>query len=317
MITIQIQTGALKRLSLFLLTLALIVGGVFFTTRYVVQRQDFEIVDDLGGNIFPSAILSTATTDAQIILPVDSVYLGNPKSNIAIRITAPTQNSRIRITVDETPFYRTSVSEFILPEKDKTYAIYPDLLWNYKALLDNEQAIPINFTVRVEMNGIELGQQTRTFSVRGINECLLGYIDRNNKYQTTYIFFAAYVNEDHPLIDEVLREALNTRIVNRFLGYQSSKKDYVDQQVYALWNVLQKRHFRYSSVSNSSLSSNVIFSQRVRVTTGTRFRRCPAFIADQLCRRQCPVCLSAPGHQHRPGSGTYSGAHVRGVLHRQ
>lgn len=264
MITIQIQTGALKRLSLFLLTLALIVGGVFFTTRYVVQRQDFEIEDDLGGNIFPSAILSTATTDAQIILPVDSVYLGNPKSNIAIRITAPTQNSRIRITVDETPFYRTSVSEFILPEKDKTYAIYPDLLWNYKALLDNEQAIPINFTVRVEMNGIELGQQTRTFSVRGINECLLGYIDRNNKYQTTYIFFAAYVNEDHPLIDEVLREALNTRIVNRFLGYQSSKKDYVDQQVYALWNVLQKRHFRYSSVSNSSLSSNVIFSQRVR-----------------------------------------------------
>ena len=116
MITIQIPTGALKRLSLFLLTLALIVGGVFFTTRYVVQRQDFEIIDDLGGNIFPSAILSTATTDAQIILPVDSVYLGNPKSNIAIRITAPTQNSRIRITVDETPFYRTSVSEFILPE---------------------------------------------------------------------------------------------------------------------------------------------------------------------------------------------------------
>lgn len=264
MITIQIQTGALKRLSLFLLTLALIAGGAFITTRYVVQRQDFEIVDDLGGNIFPSAILSTATTDAQIILPVDSVYLGNPKSNIAIRIKAPTQNCRIRITVDETPFYRTSVSEFILPEKNKIYTIYPDLLWNYQTLLDNEQAIPINFIARVEANGQEVGQQTRTFSVRGINECLLGYIDRNNKYQTTYIFFAAYVNEDHPLIDEVLREALNTRIVNRFLGYQSSKKDYVDKQVYALWNVLQKRHFRYSSVSNSSLSSNVIFSQRVR-----------------------------------------------------
>ena len=38
----------------------------------------------------------------------------------------------------------------------------------------------------------------------------------------------------------------------------------VDKQEYALWNVLQKRKFRYSSVSNTSLSSNVVYSQRVR-----------------------------------------------------
>lgn len=31
-----------------------------------------------------------------------------------------------------------------------------------------------------------------------------------------------------------------------------------------MWNILQKRNFRYSSVSNTSLSSNVVFSQRVR-----------------------------------------------------
>ena len=59
------------------------------------------------------------------------------------------------------------------------------------------------------------------------------------------------------MIDHLLREALNTRIVNRFLGYQGSPEA-VDNQVYALWNVLQKRNFRYSSVSNTSLSSNVV-----------------------------------------------------------
>ena len=48
-----------------------------------------------------------------------------------------------------------------------------------------------------------------------------------------------------------------------FLGYQGGA-EVVDRQVYALWNVLQKRKFRYSSVSNTSLSSNVVFSQRVR-----------------------------------------------------
>ena len=31
-----------------------------------------------------------------------------------------------------------------------------------------------------------------------------------------------------------------------------------------MWHVLQKRNFKYSSISNSSLSSNVVYSQRVR-----------------------------------------------------
>ena len=57
------------------------------------------------------------------------------------------------------------------------------------------------------------------------------------------------------MIDKLLREALDTRIVNRFLGYQGGA-EVVDRQVYALWNVLQKRKFRYSPVSNTSLSSN-------------------------------------------------------------
>ena len=108
-----------------------------------------------------------------------------------------------------------------------------------------------------------MGQRVRTFSVRSVNECLLGYVANGTKFYDTSIFFAAYVNEENPMIDQLLREALNTRIVNRFLGYQSTAKGAVDKQVYALWNILQKRKFRYSSVSNTSLSSNVVFSQRV------------------------------------------------------
>lgn len=242
----------------------ILTGGIAYAyLRIMPPRLDFEITDDLGGNLFPSAILSTATTNAQIIQSADTLTLGNPKSCLAIRFTSPVSNCRIRIDVGETPFFRRSVSEFILPQK-ATYTIYPDIIWDYDALKDNDMAEPVSVAVQMEVNGKQSGQQVRTLSVRSLNECLLGYIGRDNKYHTTYIFFAAYVNEENPLIDEILREALNTRIVNRFLGYQSSQKDYVDKQVYALWNVLQKRHFRYSSVSYSSLSSNVVFSQRVR-----------------------------------------------------
>ncbi len=227
-------------------------------------RSGFEISDLLGGNIFPSSILSVATTDAQVILPSDTLYLGNPKSCISVKLRSGKAYSHVRVEVGETPFFSRSISEFVLDKSHTNYIIYPDIIWNYEALKNNSQAEPISVAITVEMNGKNLGQRVRTFSVRSINECLLGYVTDGTAFHDTGIFFAAYVNEENPMIDKLLREALDTRIVTRFLGYQAGKPEAVDKQVYALWNILQKRNFRYSSVSNTSLSSNIVYSQRVR-----------------------------------------------------
>ena len=192
-----IRSFSKRRLPVIVGTLLLvIIGSVWLNTAPF--RSGFDIADELGGNIFPSSILSVATTDAQVIVPVDSMYVGNPKSCIAVRVRSRNAYSRVRVEVAETPFFSRSVSEFVLAKPRTEYIIYPDIIWNYEALKNNNQA-----------------------------------------------------------------EALDTRIVNRFLGYQGGA-EVVDRQVYALWNVLQKRKFRYSSVSNTSLSSNVVFSQRVR-----------------------------------------------------
>lgn len=252
-----------KLSAVVLLVLFILLGG-FYIYRYEPFSESFEISDDLGGNIFPSALLSTATTNAQIVVPGDTVYLGNPKSSVAVRVKSRNAYSKVRINVAQTPFFSESVSEFILENPRTEYLIYPDIIWNYEALKDNNQAVPISVAVTVEMNGEDLGQKVKTMSVRSVNECLLGYIDNKMKFHDTGIFFAAYVNEENPMIDKLLREALNTRIVNRFVGYQGGRDDLVDKQVYALWNVLQKRNFQYSSISNTSLSSNVVYAQRVR-----------------------------------------------------
>lgn len=238
--------------------------GAYIIYRYEPFASRIEISNELGGNIFPVTILSTATTDANIVVPADSTYLGNPKSCIAIKVRNRTANSKLQIEVEETPFFARSVSEFILPESGKDYLVFPDIVWNYQALLDNIQPMPVTVSVKATLNKRELGGSVHTFSVRSINECLLGYIDSRMKFHDTGQFFAAYVNEDNPKIDQILREALDSRIVNRFWGYQSKDSKVVDKQVYAIWYVLQKRRFRYSSISNSSLSSNVVFTQRVR-----------------------------------------------------
>ena len=224
---------------------ALAFAAVITVVYYCRQpaSPEFTITDQLDGNIFPSAILSLATTDEQVIKPVDSLYVGNPKSCIAVHLKSGRPNSVVRIELEGTPFYARSVSEFVLPEARTEYTVYPDIQWNYEALRHNVQAEPVSVVATVEMNGVALGQRMRTYSVRSVNECLLGY------------------NAVYP---DGKRKFVSTRIVRRFLGYQSGTPASVDKQVYALWHVLQKRNFKYSSISNSSLSSNVVYSQRVR-----------------------------------------------------
>lgn len=265
---IRIQRRKLLwRITAVVLSLTMLVGGITYVVMKRPFADDYELVDQLGGNLFPSAILSVATTNTQVIPPMSGEYVGNPKSCVAIKLKSGHANTVVRIELAETPFYARSVSTFVLPKEHTEYIIYPDILWRYNALRDNEQAEPISVVSNVEVDGKDLGQKVRTFSVRSINECLLGFNkqlpDGRTRYVSTRLFYAAYVNEENPLIDKVLREALNTRIVRRFLGYQSTP-EMVDKQVYALWYVLQKRNFRYSSVSYSSLSSNVVYAQRVR-----------------------------------------------------
>lgn len=265
---IRIQRRKLLwRITAVVLSLTMLVGGITYVVMKRPFADDYELVDQLGGNLFPSAILSVATTNTQVIPPMSGEYVGNPKSCVAIKLKSGRANTVVHIELAETPFYARSVSTFVLPKERTEYIIYPDILWRYNALRDNEQAEPISVVANVEVDGKDLGQKVRTFSVRSINECLLGFNkqlpDGRTRYVSTRLFYAAYVNEENPLIDKVLREALNTRIVRRFLGYQSTP-EMVDKQVYALWYVLQKRNFKYSSVSYSSLSSNVVYAQRVR-----------------------------------------------------
>lgn len=252
------------KISTIVLILILAVGVSIYIGRYNPFGGKVDVVNELGGNIFPVTLLSTATTDASLITPADTGYIGNPKSCIAIKVKSTHPNSRLRIMVDATPFFAQSVSEFVLPQSRTEYLVFPDIVWDYTALRNNTQPVPLSISIKVEMNNHELGQVVHTVSMRSVNECLLGYLDSRMKFHDTGKFFAAYVNEDNPNIDQLLREALNARIVNRFWGYQSNKPEIVDKQVYALWYVLQKRGFKYSSISNSSLSSNVLSTQRVR-----------------------------------------------------
>ena len=54
-------------------------------------------------------------------------------------------------------------------------------------------------------------------------------------------------------------------LVNQFDGYQSRDASQVLNQIGAIWTVLQKRGFRYSSITETSNASRQVFTQTVRL----------------------------------------------------
>jgi hypothetical protein len=81
--------------------------------------------------------------------------------------------------------------------------------------------------------------------------------------------FAAYVNEQHPFVDKLLREALDGELVDSFTGYQSGNPAEVYRQVYALWDALAERDVRYSSITATAAQSDCVYSQHVRLLDET------------------------------------------------
>lgn len=105
--------------STLILSAILVMAFSVFIYRYEPFKSGFEITDQLGGNIFPATILSTATTDANLIVPADSDYIGNPKSCIAIRLKNSYANSKLRIEVAETPFFSRLYLSLFYPRRGK------------------------------------------------------------------------------------------------------------------------------------------------------------------------------------------------------
>lgn len=154
----------------------------------------------------------------------------------------------------------------------------PKISWNFKNLSRHETNAPVSISFRLtDPNTGRKVEKLVNVSLRSINDCLLAYNQKDYRSM-----FVAYINEDHPEIDKILKEALDTKMINSIDGYQpfgfdppSDKKKFVemyneakkevDLQVAAIWRVLHNRGFKYSSITDNSGDNNQsIISQTVR-----------------------------------------------------
>ena len=225
-------------------------------------RAEFTTVVGFDQQIFPSYVIATASIrkNADDIKPE---HLGDPQGLLGVRITSPAADTPIKVTVECDDFLRPSVFSGVLAESDVEYEITPSIKYDYAKLATYRQSTPTSVVFRVQLGDELEEEQTVVCTVHSVNDC--PFMIRHGEEIVDISFsFAAYVNEQHPFVDKLLREALDRGVVKAFTGYQQGEAQAL-LQAYAIWDLLVGRDMRYSSITNTASSSDNVACQHVRL----------------------------------------------------
>jgi|ERR1039458_529271 hypothetical protein len=233
---------------------------VFFASFVQAEVEWHAKVDC--GSLFPSFIISTATFNLEKMKRPE-YYFGDLNGQVGCTVISPQDDCPFTLEISSSKFIRKSSIEGHLPKAGETYKIYPKLDYDYDALYSVIEPIPETISVTLTLAGNEVGTQKQTVEVRSIQDCLFALKQDSGKISPYEFEFAAYVNENNPLIDKILKRALDLKLVNSFDGYQGGPAD-VYEQAFAVWNVLQRQGIKYSNITTPSVDSEKVFAQHVR-----------------------------------------------------
>ncbi len=282
---------------------------------------------DMDGQLFSSLILATATMKPDPKVKRDPKLLGDQTGLLGIAIKNAPANSLVKISVRENALMEACTFTIKIPATDREYSIAPKISYKFDKMRHVFQQRPLNVAFAVELDGQPLGEQMETVNVHSIDDCPYGVADSEDalpnapkkstktatKKKSTndrgYVdmswMFAAYVNESHPLIDTILKEALATKIVTAFDGYQAGSRTKVVRQAFAIWRALQDHGIRYSNTTATPGGSRLVLSQHVRFledALGSAQANCvdgSALFASILRKLEMdPFLVLVPGHMY-------------------
>ncbi len=218
------------------------------------------------GAIYPSLILATATIkdDGTADDPTDATHYGDPMATLGVLLRNVRKDDKITVEVTADAVIKPSKVSFTAKASEVLVTAAPKVKFDFEALAKVTQSRPINVTFKVTRNGQALDDIDEVFTLRQVNDCPFVVVSptpkKNGKMppeeHNLMFMFAAYANENHPQIDQILKEAKDTGLCQQFLGYQASSKEVV-QQVNAIWVALQRRGITYSSITDTTPSRGV------------------------------------------------------------
>ena len=229
---------------------------------------------DMDGQLYPSVVLELAGSSSHLGSHSPPSYVGDPAGMAGVKVFCWKDDEKVHVDVHIDGLSEESTLDTTLPQLGTYYYIYPVVRYDTAKLQRVSESYPTTVEYSVEADGEKLGQKTLTVQVHSINDLPISITRRSGKIDNWSILFAGFVDENNPGVQTLLQDALNVRAVTQFAGYQQGPQG-VEMQVFAIWNVLQRRHMHYSSTATASAQSpwgwvspgipeGEIFSQTVR-----------------------------------------------------
>lgn len=235
----------------------------------------FEPFNETGRSLFPSLLLATATMKEEPSetesAGEDPTEYGDKMSPFGVLIRNVRKGDKITLEISSGSLIKPSSLSFAAADSERLVKAAPKLRFDYEALAKADQAVPVSVDFKLTRNGEAAQEVTHTWTLRSINDCpFVGRVPvpkRNGTVETEIVdlkfMFAAYVNENHPWVDQILKAAKSTGMTNSFLGYQGTEQD-VLQQVAAVWEAFKMQGITYSSITDT-VPSKEMFIQHVRL----------------------------------------------------
>jgi hypothetical protein len=271
-------------------------GGTQISFNYEVL---FEPLVEFFGEAFPVKILSTAWNtwpDGSSRMIANDDYIGDSLGDFGVTLSLKGSSGEpvtVRVEIEGDRFIRKSSIDVVMP-LNREIEIFPRISYDYNALERLVQPASENVYFRLFYGSVQLIQKMEVVRFHSVNEVPFSVIDRRDGESIvdyTWLF-AAYVNEDDPMIDKILQEALQIGTAEKigfgnafsFSGYQI-EDEYgdsslsVDLQVLSIWSVFLNHNIKYSNITTTSTSSNKMATQYVR-TLGESFGNTQANCVD-------------------------------------
>jgi hypothetical protein len=226
---------------------------------------DCSVEASFDNNVYPSLLLSLAAADPEYSRCV-TVMVKNA-------VKGRTYQIAVQSPLLESPSVTTTMAT------SDHFEVRPALAWNFTALRGVTQLQPANLNATATTD-TESATGLATCMIHPVNEAVSRILDpTTNEWVDLSVCFAAYVNEDHPWINQILQEASSRDGVARFSGYELGA-DSVVRQMRAVWDALAARGLTYVDLATTSSAVSGVSTQYVR-------------FLDQSVRDQGANCVDA------------------------
>ena len=241
--------------------------------EHIELTRGFAAFYPMGKELFPSHLIGFANIQLKprIPGPEDAPHYGHPGFMAGVLISSPRQGDKITVEVSADRFLKPASVSFSVARNTRSASAGPAALFDYEALAKVRQTTPFNVTIKARRNDEEPVVFSEVWQVHQLNDCPTRFtvlrLEEEKGVTSTHHHsgrvLASFVNENHPLVDQVLAEAKDTGICHAFTGYGENKAETM-KQVEAVWTALQKRRITYSNTADSTHSPLHAF-QHVRM----------------------------------------------------